>query len=497
MHRHIGWKLLGAFTRVPYRTITAVAAAIAMTGIVYSASAVAHAAPGSCVEHSSDLATAVASSGTVTLCKDLTVEHPVTVTSGRTVTIDLNGHALDVHTVADGANEVSGIVNDGTLFIIDGTLTVTGGDGADGTSGIANSGMLFIGAGGAAKGGNNGTEGAGIGLHILRPGVVISPDTFTTDRGNTEVGDGAGWYGGLGISGSGAVRLYAHPDAAEPVIVTLRTADGEITTSALSATLDAISPFWPLLSGMQVDHWSTGWDSDGGESWTLSPSVSRTVRGSPSPNPTFTAAWSSAAPSSETSPTPSTVSRPADSVVGPTATTSPTRLLDARPTQELGTKSQVPDHSGESATDTSKLSPFVPLPPNADSADLTVSSHDLTAEDQLTITATGFQPGSHVDFWIHSTPRFLGAAVADATGVAVLRVTIDKDLLGTHTVQAIGIGPDGQLHNLGQTVNIRQPQLAVTGANFSTATLLAAIAVLAGLGLVVFSRRKTVPGQHQ
>ncbi len=63
---------------------------------------------------------------------------------------------------------------------------------------------------------------------------------------------------------------------------------------------------------------------------------------------------------------------------------------------------------------------------------------------QLTLTGTGFAPGSAVTFVVYSTPQVLGTGTADPSGAAVLAVTLPTDLEpGRHTLVAYGTAAGG------------------------------------------------------
>ena len=67
-----------------------------------------------------------------------------------------------------------------------------------------------------------------------------------------------------------------------------------------------------------------------------------------------------------------------------------------------------------------------------------------TSDRDLTITTTGFEPGSSVFYELRSDPVSLGTAVADADGTAVLAATIPSDVPpGFHSVLVSGLGADG------------------------------------------------------
>lgn len=117
-----------------------------------------------------------------------------------------------------------------------------------------------------------------------------------------------------------------------------------------------------------------------------------------------------------------------------------------------------------------------------------------TAGQALLLTASGFQPGSTVHFYLHSEPLYLGYGVADADGVARVRVTVPEHFTGGHTVQSVGTGLSGESCNLIHPITVRpQAALASTGVTVGMIGLLAA--ELLALGVAVLrleqSRRRT------
>lgn len=136
----------------------------------------------------------------------------------------------------------------------------------------------------------------------------------------------------------------------------------------------------------------------------------------------------------------------------------------------------------------------VALPTGTDSADLSVSNHNPSQGSSMVATARGFAPGSTVDFWIHSQPVFLGAVVADAQGVAVLRFQLSPALTELHHIQAVGVGPRGEPRNLAQTVTIiAPPALASTGIPAWPLVSVALLLIAAGAGLLTIRRRARHP----
>jgi hypothetical protein len=62
----------------------------------------------------------------------------------------------------------------------------------------------------------------------------------------------------------------------------------------------------------------------------------------------------------------------------------------------------------------------------------------------LTATLPGFGPDTDVKATLHSDPVDLGTVHASAGGVATVTFTVPLDFTGTHTVEGVGTGPNGQ-----------------------------------------------------
>lgn len=136
---------------------------------------------------------------------------------------------------------------------------------------------------------------------------------------------------------------------------------------------------------------------------------------------------------------------------------------------------------------------------------LTVSG-SLHAGGTITIDGTGFPTGAEVAFELHSDPIALGSATADALGALHLGATIPASLAGgSHSVVALvgGVqlvsvavqieappGSGGPGPGPGSSAGVGEGVLARTGADASGGAVLAASAVLLGLGLVMLRRRR-------
>lgn len=199
---------------------------------------------------------------------------------------------------------------------------------------------------------------------------------------------------------------------------------------------------------------------------------------------------SSAAP---TTPTPA----PATSTATTTPATTPAPGTPTSTPTAATSSSASPAPAPTPSSATSASPPATPPPPIAEGAagsDLGVNDPAPTAGQALLLTASGFQPGSTVHFYLHSEPLYLGYGVADADGVARVRVTVPEHFTGGHTVQSVGTGLSGESCNLIHPITVRpQAALASTGVTVGMIGLLAA--ELLALGVAVLrleqSRRRT------
>lgn len=131
---------------------------------------------------------------------------------------------------------------------------------------------------------------------------------------------------------------------------------------------------------------------------------------------------------------------------------------------------------------------------------ITVSDATPAPGQQITIQACCFQPGSTVTFTLYSQPVTLGTATADANGVATLVATIPSNIApGPHTIEATGIGMDGQPLTVTQQITVVAPgdgtgtgagDLPRTGSDSTLPMTQIAIAAIAGGGLLVLLASK-------
>jgi LPXTG-motif cell wall-anchored protein len=191
-------------------------------------------------------------------------------------------------------------------------------------------------------------------------------------------------------------------------------------------------------------------------------------------------------------------------IVGPRGTIVRSERVDDDSSDEIFTPTAVwpSDHKAVLSTFrvcAESCEPTVPVDPK-----LTVSG-SLHAGGTISIDGTGFPAGAEVAFELHSDPVALGSATADALGALHLDATIPASVAaGSHSVVALvgGVqlmsaavqiaappGSGGPGSGPGSSPGVGGGVLAQTGAD-SGGAVLAASAVLLGLGLVMLRRRR-------
>jgi hypothetical protein len=113
------------------------------------------------------------------------------------------------------------------------------------------------------------------------------------------------------------------------------------------------------------------------------------------------------------------------------------------------------------------------------------------------LSGSGFAAGAAITIGVYSTPVVIGHATADASGAFTVTV-LAPTTAGTHTFIATGIGPNGApLYLEAGTVVTATHASAGSGlpntglaANPRTAIEYGAVALVAGLMLLVTARRR-------
>jgi len=129
----------------------------------------------------------------------------------------------------------------------------------------------------------------------------------------------------------------------------------------------------------------------------------------------------------------------------------------------------------------------------------------LSVGQQVTLTGSGYLPGSTVTLVVYSTPTVLGTAVADANGSFTAQVTLPATLAGSHhSLVAAGVDGDGNPRNLRTDVTVAGAaaassaavapasagSLAYTGFSVAGPLVGALAALLLGAVLLLVSRRR-------
>ena len=113
---------------------------------------------------------------------------------------------------------------------------------------------------------------------------------------------------------------------------------------------------------------------------------------------------------------------------------------------------------------------------------LTLSSGSADPGSEVTVSGTGFAPGSPVQIIIESASLQLATVTTDSSGAFSNTVTIPATLAGVHTISAIGVDPGGSLRVLSSPIT-------VSAAPATSTALLSdpAIFAIAGAGIVLLA----------
>ncbi|MGZ4648356.1 MAG: fibronectin type III domain-containing protein [Blastococcus sp.] len=115
--------------------------------------------------------------------------------------------------------------------------------------------------------------------------------------------------------------------------------------------------------------------------------------------------------------------------------------------------------------------------------------------EKIELHGTGYKPNSLVSVIIYSTPQVLKSVMTDGTGSFTVTVTVPAGLAaGNHTLVAAGVDNAGHMRYMTLPVTVSasgQATLAYTGASIVTPAIAGLVALVAGAGLLVASRRRT------
>jgi hypothetical protein len=121
-----------------------------------------------------------------------------------------------------------------------------------------------------------------------------------------------------------------------------------------------------------------------------------------------------------------------------------------------------------------------------------VGSGSATPGEKVTISGSGFAPGSTVVLTVHSTPVNLGTATVAADGTFTATVTLPSNLpAGSHHLLATGLAPDGSVRYVSKALTVAASgtgggtaALPVTGTNVTRFALGAFALAMLGMVLV-------------
>ncbi len=128
----------------------------------------------------------------------------------------------------------------------------------------------------------------------------------------------------------------------------------------------------------------------------------------------------------------------------------------------------------------------------------TASSSASTAPvgGSVTVSGSGFQPGSTVQAALFSTPKIVGSATANAAGSVSISFVVPAGTdVGTHEIQLQGVNASGGSHVLSATLVVRAGTLSRTGSDASTLLLYALAMLVLGVSLFTLTYRRRV-GSH-
>jgi titin len=147
---------------------------------------------------------------------------------------------------------------------------------------------------------------------------------------------------------------------------------------------------------------------------------------------------------------------------------------------------------GEWARVTSDVVPASNVLPESD-GDLGLpagATASVSAGKTITVSGSGYAPGSTVTVLIYSEPQVLTTVVADVNGDFTVTVTVPEGLApGQHTLVASGVDGLGQLRYVTLPVTV-VAGLAYTGADIALPTIGGLAALTVGGALLFVSRRR-------
>jgi hypothetical protein len=115
---------------------------------------------------------------------------------------------------------------------------------------------------------------------------------------------------------------------------------------------------------------------------------------------------------------------------------------------------------------------------------------NVTSGGSVSVSGSGFAPGSTVHVWVMSDPQYLGAVEVGADGSYSTTLPLPADLaFGDHTIQANGVTSAGEARSLNLGIElVASGELPATGS--SPAAPIASLLLAAGLIAFVATRRR-------
>lgn len=103
-------------------------------------------------------------------------------------------------------------------------------------------------------------------------------------------------------------------------------------------------------------------------------------------------------------------------------------------------------------------------PPSSET--LAVSTSVAVPGEPVTISGSGYEPGTTVTVTFESTPRVVGVLQADASGRFTTQVVIPVDATpGMHTIKATGMGADGNPRVVSAAIRVMVPAAGAVPAD--------------------------------
>jgi hypothetical protein len=98
-------------------------------------------------------------------------------------------------------------------------------------------------------------------------------------------------------------------------------------------------------------------------------------------------------------------------------------------------------------------------PPSSET--LSVSTSVAVPGEPITVSGSGYAPGTTVTITFESTPRVIGVLQADASGRFTAQVVVPADATpGMHTIRATGLGDDGSTRVVSAAIMVMAPAAA-------------------------------------